>query len=208
MIAELLQQSDAFQDALNEIFVTAPPPMLDEPRHDMCSVSALLAVEHGSAARLCFAANCPQAATVLMRPQFEAAVRASWLLYAASDTEIALVSGPLDEESDRLARKLPGATDMLKVLTEKAPEGLVAPLQQFHTVAWKALNSYVHTGLHPLRRRSEGYPLGLAVQAIRSGNGLLHVSYRLLAALTGSQATMTKVTRIWEAHQACLPIGA
>lgn len=59
------------------------------------------------------------------------------------------MGSPLDADADALARKLPGASPMLKALLAKAPTGLTAVLQQFHDVSWHGLNSYVHAGIHP-----------------------------------------------------------
>lgn len=204
---DLLQQSAVFHSALANVLDVAPPILGEHPRYATSAAAALLAIEHACAARVCFTADCPQSATAVIRLQYEAAVRAGWLLYVASDAEIDLLDGPLNENSELLARKLPGASVMLESLKDKALVGLAAQLQQFHTVAWHGLNSFVHAGIHPLRRHSEGYPVTLAGQMIRNSNGLLHVSFRLLAALTGSEATMAAITGAWEAHRACLPIG-
>ena len=113
---------------------------------------------------------------------------------------------PLDNESEDLARKLPGAPLMLKAMAGQAPEGLLAPLQMFHNVSWRGLNSFAHAGVHPLRRQSDGFPTKLACQLLRNGNGILHMAYRMLAMLTGSQVFMTAVTDLWKTHRNCLPI--
>jgi len=95
---------------------------------------------------------------------------------------------------------------MLKAMAHRAPEGLLAPLQMFHNVSWRGLNSFVHAGVHPLRRQSDGFPTELACQLLRSSNAILHMTYRMLAMLTGSPAFMTAVTDLWKKHRNCLPI--
>ncbi len=94
---------------------------------------------------------------------------------------------------------------MLEALATKAPAGLVKPLQQFSGVSWKALNSFVHAGLHPLHRLDDGFPIQLAQQLVRNSNGLLHMSYRLLATLAGRPDLMDTVTRLWPLFTDCLP---
>ena len=207
MITELLQRSDAFHEHLDGLIQASPSIQLEQARHSVSAANALVSIEHAIAARQCFGNALSQSATALIRLQFEALVRGAWALYVATDALIDVMNAPLDAASDESARKLPGATAMLRALSGRAPAGLTTPLEHFYASAWHGLNSYVHTGIHPIRRRIEGYPVELAVQQIRNGNGLLHLSYRLLAALTGSTTIMAKVTEAWRMHQGCLPVS-
>jgi hypothetical protein len=95
---------------------------------------------------------------------------------------------------------------MLKALEVKAPVGLTQPLTEFRTVAMKGLNSFVHCGIHPLRRISEGFPEALGLQLVRNSNGLMHFNYRMLASLTGSQHLMNQTTHLYGEFQDCFPI--
>lgn len=208
MITELLQSSDAFHELLDGLIQASPPVPLDQARHSVSAANALVSIEHAIAARQCFGNALSQSATALIRLQFEALVRGAWVLYVATDESIDAMNAPLDATSDESVRKLPSATTMLRALSGRAPAGLTTPLEHFYASAWHGLSSYVHTGIHPTHRRIEGYPIELAAQQIRDGNALLHLSYRLLAALTGSAEIMAKVTEAWRAHQACLPTGA
>lgn len=207
MIIELLQRSDAFHEHLDGLIQASPPVQFGQARYSVSAANALIAIEHAIAARQCFGNTLYQSATALIRLQFEALVRGAWALYVATDESIDAMNAPLDAASDQSARKLPGATSMLKALAGRAPAGLTSPLEHFYSSAWHGLNAYVHTGIHPVRRRIEGYPIELAVQQVRHGNGLLHLSYRLLAGLTGSSELMAKVTDAWKAHPTCLPIA-
>lgn len=204
----LIAASSALHADLDNAFAEGPPLLLGDTRWSASASSALVSIEHALVARRAFAEACPHSATALIRLQFEAVVRAAWWMYAADAEAIALIEMPLSEESEHPARKWPGATDMLKALGGTAPLGLVQPLSMFYEVAWKGLNSYVHTGIHPLQRRLEGFPLRLAEDMLRNSNGVLHLGYRILAALTGSDEFMVAVTRRGLAHGSCLPIVA
>lgn len=206
MLEKLLQESDDFHAAMETLRQSGPPIAEGELRFVVSAVSATLSIEHSAAARLCFAGELASSATAMVRLQYEATARSAWLLYVATDEEIRLIGGPLDSESEALARKMPGVKTMLKAMTGRAPEGLTVPLQQFHDVTWHGLNSFVHAGVHPLRRQSEGFPVLLACQILRNANAILHVAYRMLAALTGSAAAMGAVTDLWKTHGHCLPI--
>ncbi|WP_369928366.1 hypothetical protein [Xanthomonas sp. NCPPB 2632] len=206
MLEKLMQESDDFHAAMETLRQSGPPIAEGELRFVVSAVSATLSIEHSAAARLCFAGELASSATAMVRLQYEATVRSAWLLHVATDEEIRLIDGPLDTESDSLARKIPGATTMLKAVTGRAPDGLTVPLQQFHDVTWHRLNSFVRAGIHPIRRQSEGCPVLLACQMLRNANAILHVTYRMLAALTGSAAAMSAVTNLWKTHGHCLPI--
>lgn len=173
-----------------------------------CANATLLALEHGLVARGAFGLGAPHAATALIRLQFEAAVRAAWWLFAADDGSIALLDERFDGDAEAQAKRWPTATSMLRLLEHRAPAGLVMPLRDLHAVAWGGLNSFVHTGLHPMQRRSTGFPEVLAEQLLRASNALTHLTYRLRASLTGSPVVMDQVTRLWRTHAMCLPLAS
>lgn len=206
MLEKLLRESDDFHAAMDALRQSAPPIAEDNLRIVVSAISATLSIEHASAARLCFTTGLASSATAMIRLQYEAVVRSAWILHAATDAEMSLFEGPLNPAGDDLARKLPGATVMLRSLTSHAPDGLVLPLQQFYDVTWRGLNSFVHTGIHPLQRQSGGFPEALASQLLRNANGILHMSYRMLAILSGSATAMAAVTNLWRTHRNCLPI--
>ena len=82
-----------------------------------------------------------------MRSQFEAVTRVTWLFYAASDSKIENTMKTLSELSQNADQK-PSNSEMIKALSGKAPEQAVLMLNEFREVQWKALNSYVHGGVH------------------------------------------------------------
>jgi hypothetical protein len=49
--------------------------------------------------------------------------------------------------------------------------------------------------------------LELALRVIAFSNGLLHVAYRMFAALTGSQRRMNSVTQLYREFEDCLPVA-
>ncbi len=95
---------------------------------------------------------------------------------------------------------------MLEAVLKHAPIGLAAPLEEFNRYSRHALNSFVHTGIHPLRRAQEGFPILLAHRLIVMSNGLLHFAYRMLAILSGSKRRLDKATNLYLPFADCLPI--
>lgn len=91
-----------------------------------------------------------------------------WLVYVAGDAAIEKLSGPLTPDAELAARKLPTATGMIEELGKKVGQGVPAPahqmLVQFKDMSWHAMNSFVHGGIHPLRRSTQGFPLHLVLR--------------------------------------------
>jgi hypothetical protein len=98
--------------------------------------------------------------------------------------------------------------EMLKQLdASDAPAHLIDQLKQFKDVSWKALSSYTHGGLHPLARTLSGFPVQLAIDAMRNSNALVCIAAQLTAILTGDpQRNMPAVRKLHVDFADCTPI--
>ncbi|SFQ24323.1 hypothetical protein [Variovorax sp. 770b2] len=177
----------------------------EEASFGMCSVS----LEHAQSLRLLFAADLPTSAVGLLRLQFEALTRAIWLLYAAPELAVEKLMPPLSLQSEQGANNLPSLSSMVDEIGRSIAKGTPTQahrmLVQFKDVTWKSLNSYVHGGIHPLRRHTEGFPIPLAAQIVQSSNGLLTMAGMTLAVLTGEQLVASAIKRIPLDFEDCLP---
>jgi len=204
----LLERSEAFEEAIAACFpATGLVLAVSDQKHELVETACMLSIEHASVLRAAFVVSAPNSGAAVLRLQYEAFLRAVWLLYGASPSHIEKLAGVLDLEAEKAAKNLPGATDMLESVVKKAPQGLSAPIVEFNQYSRHALNSFVHTGIHPLRRAREGFPLDMATTIVRFSNGLMHIAYRMLASLSGSQLLMDKVTRVFEEFTDCLPMA-
>jgi hypothetical protein len=171
----------------------------------MCSV----ALEHATSIRALTAMGLATSAIGLMRLQFEALTRAMWLLYAANDAAIKKLMAPLTIESEQAARGLPSASEMIEQIGKRvgmsAPAAAHQMLVQFKDVSWHAMNSFVHGGIHPLRRHAEGFPVALALQILRNSNALSTMTGMTLAVLTGDEAITKPMSHIQREFADCLP---
>lgn len=203
---QLLLRSEVFESALLSCFPETGFVLAQEtPKLELCATACTLSTQHAFVLRSAFAAVAPNTGAALLRLQYEALLRGAWLLYAASPSQVNKLAGALDLEMEQAAKNLPGHMDMLESVGKHAPTGLSAPLAEFNQYSRHALNSFVHSGIHPLRRAQEGFPLELAHQLIVMSNGLMHFAYRMLASLSGSQRRMDKVTRLYRTFEDCLP---
>ena len=211
--ADLLERSDAFTDRLVSILQRILVDLRDDARGQAGRRAAQLALEHGAAVRVLFGAGAPNAACALLRSQYEAALRGAWVLYAASDEKVGKLNRPLDLDSEQAAKNLDGPEKMLGALKARAgfnPQlmGLVIPLDEIREAQWKAMNSFVHGGIHPLQR-TDGFPAVLAAQVVRNSNGISHIACRLLIRLATQvdAATAAEMERSYLGFEDCVPMA-
>lgn len=96
-------------------------------------------------------------------------------------------------ETELASKNIPMATKMMEDLAIKAPPNAYKPLHEFKAHSWGALNSYVHAGIHPIRRHAEGYSPELLVNVMKNVNGLTVVTAMQAATLTGVPNLQRKV---------------
>jgi hypothetical protein len=210
-ILESLQTlSNDFAEYLQDTIDSAGT-MAAGDRVEAAAAAADLSFEHGFAVRTLFEAGAPNSASAMVRLQYEALLRAAWLLYAATDADVSKAGADLNIESASAAKNLAGAGDMLTALErclETHPElrGLVVPLREIRDASWAALNGFVHGGLHPLARTRDGFPDALAGNLLKFSNGMLHMTARISARLTGSTEVLKKVEQSISKFSNALPV--
>lgn len=200
---ELLERSEALNSEFSRIFDYGPA---DESNRIIASwLMCLVALEHSVSLRQLTLNGNYTSAICIMRSQFEAITRATWLFYAASEQKIENTMKKLSELSQNADQK-PSNSEMIAKMKGKAPEQAVLMFSEFKDVQWKALNSYVHGGIHALQRHGAGYPEKLVIDIIKSSNGLLSMTAMLAAILTGNKVIAKDVSRIQRRHEDCLPV--
>lgn len=206
-LERMLRRSDELHEKILSVLDDAE--FDGSPRSEAAFGMCFVALEHGTALRALMALGLPTSAVSLMRLQFEALTRAMWLIYAASDHAVAKLLAPLTLESEQAAKNLPSASDMIEQIGKRVGQGVPAAahqmLVQFKDVSWHAMNSFVHGGIHPLRRSAEGFPVHLALQVLRNTNALATMTGMALAILTGDEAIAKPMGKIQPEFADCLP---
>ena len=144
-------------------------------------------------------------AVVVHRAQFEALLRSIWVLYAASDMVITKLSAVLTLESEQNAKNLPQVAEMIASLRKKGPPQAFDVLSRFKANSWKALSSYAHAGIHPIKRQAEGYPVQLLESIARNSNGLAVVSALQAAVLSGAKPLQQEILHVASQYADCMP---
>ncbi|MCA9640523.1 MAG: hypothetical protein KC492_07485 [Myxococcales bacterium] len=181
-------------------------PLFDEsPRIRISDVACSLSLEHWTSARSLLRLGLLPSAIVVHRAQFEALARSIWLLYAAPDEQLSKLAATLSLESEQAAKNMPQTADMMKALEKRAPPPAYAALFRFKENSWKALNSYAHAGIHPIRRHDDGYPARLLQDVLCNANGLAVVGCMQAAVLSGQQPLQRSILNVATEHPSCMP---
>ena len=180
-------------------------PTIGSERVQISDTACSLALEHWHAVRALLEFGLLSSALVVHRSQFEALVRSVWLAYAARDADLAKLTATLDLESEQAAKNIPTVNVMMLHIQEKAPAAAHSALARFKEHNWKALNSYTHAGIHPLRRHADGYPEALLKAVLCNSNGLGVMSCMQAVVLSGAQPMQRQVLEIAAKYSRCTP---
>ncbi len=186
--------------------VLTAPVYDDSQRIRVSHLASSVSLEHSHACRTLLAVGMVPSGLVVHRAQYEAAVRAVWSFYAASEPHVGKLGATLAVEAEQEAKNLPLVAEMMVALSTKAPYPVYQALANFKENSWKALNSFVHAGIHPIQRQESGYPVQLVEQILRNCNGLAVVAGMQAAVLTGSQRLVKQVGAMQTTHAKCLPV--
>jgi hypothetical protein len=203
LLGVLSKEADVLAASLYSII--AVPRFDGTERFRVSKVACSMSLEHWDATRSLLDIGLLPSGLVVHRAQFEALVRSVWVLYAAPDALISKLMATLSLESEQAAKNLPQTADMMADLSTKAPPQPYDALSRFKDNSWKALNSYAHAGIHPLRRHEEGYPIDLLKSVFRNANGLAIVAGMQAAVLSGRQQLVKDVLAVGMAHPSCMP---
>ncbi|TAF99111.1 MAG: hypothetical protein EAZ43_16445 [Betaproteobacteria bacterium] len=169
--------------------------------HVVCSIS----FEHWTAVRCLLRAGLLLPSAVIHRSQFEALLRAMWLLYAATDAQVTKLATTLNADAEQQAKNLPLAADMMKAIEKAGPANAFIALNRFKENSWGALNSYVHAGIHPIQRHADGYPPSLLKSVLANANGLAVVTAMQVSVLAGIPTLQRNVLDLAAQYPDCMP---
>lgn len=181
-------------------------PLFDNStRIAVSDVASSMSLEHWAATLRLLQAGLLPSAVVIHRSQFEALLRSIWALYAASEEQLSKLTAVLTVEAEQSAKNLPQVAEMMGAISKKAPTQAYEALNRFKENSWKALNSYAHAGIHPIRRHAEGYPVQLIESVAKNANGLAVVSAMQAVVLSGEQPLQRKILDLAAQFRDCMP---
>ena len=112
----------------------------------------------------------------------------------------------LSLDAEQAAKNMAQVAEMLASLAKNAmAANAYQSLTRFKDNSWKALNSYAHAGVHPMRRHEEGYPVKLLHDVLRNANGLAVMSCMQSVVLSGRQPLQRSLLDLAAKHPKCMP---
>lgn len=180
-------------------------PIPADPRSTAAMLLCRIASEHALSVRFLLGAEQATSAIVLLRAQLEALVRATWVAYVATDEEVERLMAPLSEASHNAAKKMPTVAGMVKELSERGPEAPARQLVRAHERLSPFLNSYVHSGIHPVARHQRGFPTNLLIDTLKSSNGMVMLTLLVMGEVARDEAYLNVAFGLHEQYEDCMP---
>lgn len=181
----------------------------DSQRLLAVSSLTMLSVEHSAGVRYLFKTKCLASAFALFRLQYEALVKSLWVFYISKDEDIDSIVGELEEARITKNKKVfPSISKMLEqLLSANTPaHSHVLSLVELKDYSWDAMNSFVHSGLHAVRRNITGYPAELIYTIILQSNNLLSITAYLMAIIKGSSKATKAIIKASQDYQDCFQL--
>ncbi|MFZ5636311.1 MAG: DUF6988 family protein [Pseudomonadota bacterium] len=144
-------------------------------------------------------------ATTLVRPAFEAMVRAVWCAGGASDEWIRKFLSPNPEalHSDAETEMGPNVGKMLDEIRPHHPAHIHQQLMGLKKSTWRAMHSYVHGGIRPLAQGLSPFPEHEVAGVVMNANGMLLTATNLLRMSRGVRSP--QLPKLQKKYAACLP---
>jgi hypothetical protein len=197
---------DATEELISRLLPLIDLPLFDgSMRLEVSDIACSMCFEHWGATLHLLRGGLLPSAAVVHRSQIDALLRSVWAFYAASDEHLGKLSAELTSESEQNAKNLPQVADMMSAVQKKGPPQAFDALSRFKENSWKALNSYAHAGIHPLKRHAEGYPIQLLESIAKNANGLAVVAAMQSAVLSGVQPLQREILNLASQYPECMP---
>ncbi|MDH1242985.1 hypothetical protein VUS72_33030 [Pseudomonas aeruginosa] len=163
-LEHMLQRSEALHERFNELL--DDPEFDGSPRGATALGMCLVVNEHATAlhaidgARHADISRQPDAAAVQSADPRDVAHLCS------PETAIEKLSALLTREAEQAAKNLPSAKGMIDQIGKRVGQDAPAAAHQtqvhFKGISWNTMNSFMHGGIHPLRRNADDFPVHLA----------------------------------------------
>lgn len=152
------------------------------PRLELVEQCIYISFEHGIGVNVLLVAGLPTQAMILLRSQFEAVVRAYWLLFIATNHQVSKLNFSYTFEEQFESDTCLGLRKMLEQLIKADLEAKPAidHLCLFEKYHLKQLHSLVHTGKQSFTRDVMGYADEMLLILMRQSNNLITIAAQIM----------------------------
>ena len=152
------------------------------PRLELVEQCIYISFEHGIGVNSLLSMGLPIQAMVLFRSQFEAVVRSYWLLFIASNYQVAKLNFSYTFEEQFESDTCPMVSEMLEKLSKAdlPAKQVIDHLCDFKKYHLKQLNSLVHTGKQSFTRDVMGFKDEMLLVLMRQSNNLITAAAQIM----------------------------
>lgn len=202
-LSTVLEQTQGFHEAVFALWNGLPDPQTR--RSFLVGGFCAIVQQHAVSQAILAHAQCDVSATTLVRPTFEALVRAMWCMAGAGDGWIERFLTPTPEAlaGDAETAMGPPVQRMLDDISGHHPPHIHQALLALKAKTWRAMHSYVHGGIRPLAQGMSGFREHETAGVVINANGMLMMATNLLRMSRGLPSP--KLPQIQRQYAACLP---
>lgn len=201
-VVRLFDQSDALQEAAGQVLTSSASP--PDRRAFLAIRVAVMSLEHWGAQRLLLRAGLDVSGFAMVRLQFEAVIRAVWILECAKDDWLERFSAPVPNGQLEEPVLGPPVEAMLSTISKKAPV-IAEMLKQLKDGAWEPMHSYVHGGARPIVQSLIGTTHYQVSAVLRNANGLGLIAINVLTRALRNPSLDGFVAHLQREYSECLP---
>ena len=169
----------------------------------ICFALSKAATEHAVSQRVLIEAGLHGTALGLIRLQFEAVVRAAWVLHGAKDDWLVKFSTPVPEGDLSEPHLGPPIPSMLDAIEPYAPQAVIEFRRLHMTV--KVMHSFVHGGAHLVVHALRGYPPEKLVAVLQNRNLLTLMLTNVIVIASQRSELSGIVSQLRTMHVGCMP---
>lgn len=201
-LPQILDQSLLLHDGIAPLWDGFPSI---HSRRAIASLGFCSIVRHHTNSQLVLAQQgLDLSATTLVRPAFEALVRAVWCAAGADEAWIErFLSPPQDSLQIGETAMSPSVQRMLDQLRPHHPARIHDELARLRTLTWLAMHSYVHGGIHAFIHSLSGPHEHECAGVVINANGMLITATHLARMNAG--LTSAQIPLLQRRYASCLP---
>lgn len=202
-LTPVVEQSIELHNSIAELWEELPE--ITSPRSLAVVGFAAIVQQHVSSQLILAKAGLDVPATTLVRPAYEALIRAVWCLGGAEEEWIEkfLTYRPEIDASGAETEMGPNVQRMLDQIEGKHPADVHRMLSELKQKTWLAMHSYVHGGIRPFVQGLVGFREHEVTGVVMNANAMLVIATNVVRMAVGLPSPM--LPALQKQYASCLP---
>lgn len=203
ILQPVVEQSLLLHESLTSLWSDLPKPR----SHRSLAVLGFASIvrQHAEGQLLLAQSGLDVSATTLVRPAYEALIRAIWCLGGADDAWIDrfLTFRPEVDLTGAETTMGPTVQAMLDAISAKHPAEIHRTLTKLKEQTWRAMHSYVHGGIRPFVQGLVGFREHEVAGVVTNANAMFVMATNVVRMACGLRSP--QLPELQKRYSACLP---